>query len=156
MRDVCEYCGCRTVPAVRELMEEHDAIIEDAGAVRAALLSGDRAATVARLEHLASHLDPHVHREEVGIFAALRAQGDWSEEVAALEGEHRDLDGALADLDPADPSFGTRVLAFLELLEEHVERENLGIFPVSVVTLGASGWDTVAEAHRRTPTFLTT
>lgn len=156
MSRVCEYCGCRTVPAVRELMEEHDAIIQDANDVRTALQSGDRGETVSRLEHLASHLRPHVHREEVGIFAALQAQGDWAEEVGQLEGEHRDLDGALADLDPADPSFGPRVLAFLESLEEHVEREDLGVFPVSVVTLGASGWDTVARAHRETPTFLTT
>lgn len=144
------------VPAIRELMEEHDAILQDAHDVRAALLSGDKAETVARLEHLSSHLQPHVHREEAGIFAALRAQGDWADEVSQLEGEHRDLDGVIADLDPLAPSFGPGVLALLESLEEHVERENLGVFPVSVVTLGAPGWDTVADAHRQTPTFLTT
>jgi hemerythrin-like domain-containing protein len=153
---MCEYCGCRQVPAVRELMEEHDAILEDAHDVRAALHAGDAAQVLVRLQHLAAHLGPHVHREEVGIFAALRDQGDWSEEVAELEGEHRDLDTAIAELDPLDPSFHPRVLALLELLEEHIERENLGIFPVSVVTLGASGWDAVETAHRETPTFLTT
>ena len=48
-----------------------------------------------------------------------------------------------------------RVLALLEELEEHIEREDLGIFPVSVVTLGAAGWATVERAHRDLPTFLT-
>ena len=151
---MCEYCGCRSVPAIRELMEEHDAILEDAHDVRAALGSGDRAETVARLQHLTAHLAPHVHREEVGIFAALREQGDWADEVSQLEGEHQDLDSAITDIDPLEASFDRRVLTLLESLEEHIERENLGIFPVSVVTLGAPGWDTVAEAHRQTPTFL--
>lgn len=151
---MCEYCGCRSVPAIRELMEEHDAILQDAHDVRAALGSGDRAETVAQLQHLAAHLSPHVHREEVGIFAALREQGDWADEVSQLEGEHHDLDSAIAEIDPLDASFDRRVLALLVSLEEHIERENLGIFPVSVVTLGAPGWDTVAEAHRQTPTFL--
>ena len=36
----------------------------------------------------------------------------------------------------------------------HVERENLGIFPVSVVSLGASGWQVVDEAHTASPSFL--
>jgi len=39
-------------------------------------------------------------------------------------------------------------------LEQHIEREDLGIFPVSVVTLGADGWDVVDRAHAAIPTFL--
>ena len=35
----------------------------------------------------------------------------------------------------------------LDDLDVHVEREDLGIFPVSVVTLGATGWAIVDEAH---------
>ena len=152
---MCEYCGCRGVPPIGELMEEHDVILEDAGQVRTALGTGDRAEVVARLQHLAAHLGPHVRREERGIFAALRDQGDWTDEVSQLEGEHRDLDSALAALDVLEPDFDRDVLALLLELETHVERENLGIFPVSVVTLGAEGWDTVNAAHRQIPTFLT-
>jgi hypothetical protein len=39
-------------------------------------------------------------------------------------------------------------------LDEHVEREDLGIFPVSVVTLGATGWAIVDNAHTRSPSLL--
>jgi hypothetical protein len=39
-------------------------------------------------------------------------------------------------------------------LDEHIERENLGIFAVSVVTLGARGWDLVERARRAHSTFL--
>ena len=99
---MCEYCGCRGVPPIAELMEEHDVILVDAHEVRTALRTGDRAEVVERLRHLASHLDPHVRREEQGIFTALRDQGDWADEVAQLEGEHRDLDSAIAGLDVLD------------------------------------------------------
>lgn len=42
----------------------------------------------------------------------------------------------------------------LEDLDVHVEREDLGIFPVSVVTLTATGWATVDKAHTNSPSFL--
>lgn len=42
----------------------------------------------------------------------------------------------------------------LDDLDAHVEREDLGIFPVSVVTLGATGWATVDEARRNSLTLL--
>ena len=42
----------------------------------------------------------------------------------------------------------------LDDLDAHVEREDLGIFPVSVVSLGARGWAIVDEAHTRSPSFL--
>ena len=44
--------------------------------------------------------------------------------------------------------------ALLDDLDTHVEREDLGIFPVSVVTLGATGWATVDDARRDSPSFL--
>ncbi|MGH3361092.1 MAG: hemerythrin domain-containing protein, partial [Nocardioides sp.] len=94
---------------------------------------------------------PHVRREEQGVFAALRQQEEYVEEVELLEREHVDLDEALAALDPASPGFERDLTALLETLGEHVERENLGIFPVSVVTLGASGWALVEEARASVP-----
>jgi hypothetical protein len=71
-----------------------------------------------------------------------------------LEKEHVVLDAGIAALDPAGPDFERAVSVLLEELDEHVERENLGIFPVSVVTLGANGWATVESARRQYPTFL--
>lgn len=42
----------------------------------------------------------------------------------------------------------------MDHLAVHVEREDLGIFPVSVVTLGAIGWSVVEAAHEDSPSFL--
>ena len=151
---MCEHCGCRGVRPIAELMDEHIALLDEAHHVRRALGAGDRAGAMAHLGSLVQHLDRHVRREEDGIFAALRAQDEVLEEVDQLEKEHRSFDEAISDLDPDGPEFERLVSDLLRDLDEHVERENLGIFPVSVVTLGASGWETVERAHRDSPTFL--
>ncbi|MGZ4531785.1 MAG: hemerythrin domain-containing protein [Mycobacteriaceae bacterium] len=151
---MCEHCGCRGVEPIAELMDEHLALLDLADNVLRQLAAGDRAAAAVTVNVLAGLLDRHVGREERGIFTALRDQGDFVEEVEALEEEHVTFDRALAGLDPAASDFDARVVALLHDLDEHVERENLGIFPVSVVTLGARGWETVGRAHSETPTFL--
>lgn len=151
---MCEYCGCHKVPAIGELADEHDALTQEAAAVQRALAAGDRASAVTLLQVMVDHLQRHVHREETGIFAALLDQGDFAEEVANLEGEHLDLDGAIAKLHVDAPDFDERAGQLFAALAEHIEREDLGIFPVSVVTLGAGHWETVQAAHEQAPSFL--
>jgi hemerythrin-like domain-containing protein len=151
---MCEYCGCREVPAVGDLMTEHRHLLDEVDHIRRAMAAGDREAVSVRLKHLVSHLERHVSREEDGIFTALRTQGDYADEVAELEGEHRWLDAGIADLDPASPEFDTLLGRLFDALDAHIDREDLGIFPVSVVTLGAEGWDLVARVHEEQPSFL--
>ena len=135
-------------------MDEHDALVGEAHRVRQYLSAGEPLAAMVRLTSVVGRLDRHVRREEAGIFRALRSEGEFLEEIEALEGEHRDLALAIAALDPDAPEFPARVTALLDDLDVHVEREELGIFPVSVVTLGATGWAIVDEAHTRSPSFL--
>ena len=152
---MCGHCGCHGVDAVRELEEEHAALVEQAHDVRRALAAGEPQRAADLVRGLVGHLHTHVRREETGIFAALRSSGEFLEEVAELEGEHRHLDAGIDGLDPDAPDFAARVAALLGELEEHIEREDLGIFPVSVVTLGAAGWELVDRAHAEVPSFLT-
>jgi hypothetical protein len=151
---VCEYCGCRGIPPIAELMDEHSALVDRADLVRQDLGAGDPAAAMSRLSGLLAHLDRHVRREEDGIFRALRGDGEFLDEVVQLEGEHRGFASAVAGLDPGSPDFTARVLRLLGELDDHVEREDLGIFPVSAVTLDAAGWSLIDEAHSRSPSFL--
>ncbi len=144
---MCEYCGCRQVEPIADLMDEHMALLEIAGDLRRALLANDRAGAAAKRRQLVGLLAGHTGREEAGVFAALRAQGDYVDEVDALEGEHVSLDEAAAALD-LDASDAVGVLDRLTAeLTDHIDKENLGIFPVAVVTLGATGWDIVERAH---------
>jgi hypothetical protein len=151
---MCEYCGCRGVPPIGELMDEHTALMDQAHHVRADLAAGEPSAAMARLKRLVARLDRHVQREEDGVFLAMRTAGEFLDELDALEGEHRDFAAAIAALDPDSADFAVRVTRLFGDLEVHVEREDLGIFPVSVVTLGATGWAIVDRAHTRSPSFL--
>lgn len=151
---MCGHCGCHDVDAIRELVDEHTSLIEDVALVRAAMARGARAEVVEVVARMIPHLGTHVHREETGIFAALRDDGTFADEVDSLEDEHRDLDAAVAALHPDAPGFDADVLRLLDDLEQHIEREDLGVFPVAVVTLGRDGWDVVDAAHERTPSFL--
>jgi hemerythrin-like domain-containing protein len=151
---MCEHCGCRQVAPLGELMDEHLALLDLAADVRAALGRDDRAATVELLGRFAHHLGSHVRREEDGVFTAIRDTGEYVEEIDDLERDHADFDAQIAALDLDHPDVDAHLTSLFTHLSEHIDREDLGIFPVSVVTLGAQGWDTVARAHREQPTFL--
>jgi len=151
---MCEYCGCRQISLIAELMDEHTALVDQASYVRHDLGAGDQVSAMIRLTDLVGHLDRHVRREEAGIFQAMRDAGEFIDEIDNLEGEHRDFAQTIAALNLDAPDFATRVTALLDDLDAHVEREDLGIFPVSAVTLGATGWGTVDDAHAASPSFL--
>lgn len=151
---MCEYCGCRQVPAIGELMDEHTALVDEAHHVRQELGTGDLDGAMTRLTGLVAHLTRHVRREEAGVFRAMRAKGEFIDEIDALEGEHRDFAAVVATLHQDSATFAADVSRLLDDLDAHVEREDLGIFPVSVVTLGATGWATVEEARIDSPSFL--
>jgi hemerythrin-like domain-containing protein len=135
-------------------MDEHRALVDQAHLVRQALGTGSHSVATARLTNLVAHLSRHVRREEDGIFRAMRTTGEFLDEIDDLESEHRDFGVAIAGLDPASADFSARVTRLLDDLDVHVEREDLGIFPVSVVTLGATGWAIVEDAHTTSPSFL--
>ena len=135
-------------------MDEHTALVDQAYDVRQALRIDDPLAAVTLLTALVSRLQRHVQREEDGIFRALRDSGEFLDEVDALEGEHHDFEQAIAALDPDASDFQAAVSSLLDHLAVHVDREDYGIFPVSVVTLGAAGWTTIDRAHSKAPSFL--
>jgi hemerythrin-like domain-containing protein len=144
---MCEHCGCRGVEPIADLMDEHFSLLELSGDIDRDLAAGDRRAAEIGLLELERRLTEHVDREERGIFAALKAQGDFLDAVVGLEAEHVAFDAELEDLSPGAAGFEERVGRLLRELSDHIDKENLGVFPVAVTTLGASGWDIVSRAH---------
>lgn len=135
-------------------MDEHLALLDLAADVRTVLGRGDRTDALDRLRGLGVLLDRHVRREERGVFAALTEAAEYLEEIGELAQEHLDFDTRIQGLDPDDPALAEQLNVLFADLSDHIDREDLGIFPVSVVTLGASGWDIVARAHAEEPSFL--
>lgn len=153
---MCEYCGCRGVEPIAELMDEHLALLDLAGDLRRALLAGELDVAADRRDRLVGLLTSHVGLEETGVFAALKAQGEYVDEVVALEADHVSLDAQFAGLELTGPDAVPALDAAVGHLSEHIDREDLGIFPVAVVTLGATGWRIVDEARSAHPSFLAT
>lgn len=151
---MCEYCGCRQVAPLAELMDEHLALLDLAGQVRRDLVQGRRAQALEVLQRIGVLLDRHARREEDGVFAALRDSGDFVEEVDQLTGEHGDFRERIAALRPETEDLRPRVDELIGELSDHIDREDLGIFPVSVVTLGSRGWEQVDAVHVAQPSFL--
>ncbi|MFJ8196456.1 hemerythrin domain-containing protein [Streptomyces sp. NPDC096152] len=146
---MCEYCGCQSLAAIDELTREHDEVVRLISHLRTAHREGD----VARAAHLARRvatvLGPHTRVEEHGLFPALA--GDFPDQIAALEAEHRAVEAVLAEaadgVTPADPSWPDRLMAAMAVLRDHILKEQDGVFPAALATLGPEEWEAV-EAVR--------
>ena len=152
---MCEYCGCQAVTAIAMLTSEHDYVVGLIAEVRSAHAAAniDRMAELART--IATILHPHTTVEEQGLFPLLA--DEFPDHVAALRAEHRQIDqvlAAAADGSPADPGWPQALLATLELLREHILKEQDGMFPAALTSLDSQGWDSVDAVRARVGTRL--
>ena len=138
---MCNYCGCRAFPLIARLTEEHEAIADAAGRLRRAITHGDAEPEPA-LDDLLALLMPHTAAEETGLFAELRAEGSLTEAVDRLCAEHDDIHGVLGAVDRAAPDWPV-ILAALDRLHRHIDNEEHGLFPASVIALPIDAWDRV-------------
>jgi hemerythrin-like domain-containing protein len=117
------------------------------GEVRAADAGGDVAQMAELARRIAAVLGPHTEVEEQGLFPALT--GEFPDHVAGLKAEHRRVEAVLDEAagTPADPAWPARFMAALALLREHIFKEQDGVFPAALATLGAADWE-AAEAVR--------
>jgi hemerythrin-like domain-containing protein len=145
---VCEYCGCQEITAIGELTREHNLVVALISEVRAA--RGDAGLMAALARRISAVLVPHTAVEEHGLFPLLA--DDFPEQVAALEAEHRRIEavlGAAAGGTPADPDWPDRLMAVLEVLREHILKEQDGVFPAALTSLGGTDWDAVDAVRAR-------
>lgn len=143
---MCNYCGCREFPIIATLTEEHFGIEETAGLLRRAIAAGDDAGARRLLAALADQLGPHVEREETGLFAELASETTLRDTIEQLCVEHEDLDAALRPPSDEGPDW-TRVLAALDRLREHIDKEEYGVFPAAVVLLPMPAWDRMSATE---------
>ncbi|MFI0514915.1 hemerythrin domain-containing protein [Streptomyces sp. WSLK1-5] len=153
---MCEYCGCQALETIDELTMEHERVVTLISRVRAA--HRDRAVT--RMAELAREitavLRPHTRVEEEGLFPALAEE--FPEKIAALEDEHRRVEAVLAEADGsflADASWPDRLIETLGLLREHILKEQDGVFPAALATLGTEQWEAVEAVRLRVGTERT-
>jgi hemerythrin-like domain-containing protein len=98
-------------------------------------------------------LRPHALVEEQGLFPAMAS--DFPGQIAELEAEHRLIEAPLTEAVraagdgeiPADPSWPGRLTEALTLLREHIFKEQDGVFPAALATLGTPDWEKVDAAR---------
>ncbi|HIT77035.1 MAG TPA: hemerythrin domain-containing protein [Candidatus Avipropionibacterium avicola] len=144
---MCEYCGCRQNPAIGQLMDEHDQLLTQIDAAQRALANGDGPALERCLAEFSALLTQHTGLEERGIFAAMVTADEFTETIEQLTEEHRSLDRVLARLDTTADDLADQLAEMARDLAEHIDKENNGIFPASVVSLHPQEWAIVEQAH---------
>ena len=145
---MCEYCGCQDIAAIGELTREHDAVVAHIAEVRSFLRDNsiEGAATTSR--RIAELLGPHTVVEEEGLFPLMAEE--FPDHIEALEREHRQIESVLTeatDGTPDDPTWPARLLAVLEMLREHILKEQNGVFPATLTVLDTAGWERVATVR---------
>jgi iron-sulfur cluster repair protein YtfE (RIC family) len=151
---MCDHCGCRDLTPVARLMDEHDRLRELSGHIRAHLAAGDTHGARTHLDELLVVLAPHVAKEEGALFPMLQRSEELAGHVTVLEGEHAALYDDVDDLDVLadDASAGAwaeGVLRLLHDLDEHMYKEDFGLFPAAIATLDGADWDAMEEWESR-------
>jgi hemerythrin-like domain-containing protein len=152
---MCEYCGCQAVTAIDDLTREHDMVVNLIGEVRGAHAAADTARMAELARQITSVLKPHTYVEEHGLFPVLAA--DFPDQVTALQAEHRHIEAVLgeaADRAPADPTWPARLVETLDLLREHILKEQDGVFPAALANLNPEDWDAIDTVRATVGTLL--
>ena len=139
---MCQYCGCRAVPLIRDYIAEHDHVVNLLdGAVRA-IASGDFVASASRVRDAREALGRHWTGEENGVFKVMAARDEeYARYVAPLVEEHRELERLLDHLDISKPSDQQALRTALAELREHISKEEDGLFPASLIALDGDEWN---------------
>ena len=75
---------------------------------------------------------------------------EFPEQIAALEAEHRRIEAVLAEADGpflTDPGWPDRLIDTLDLLREHILKEQDGVFPAALAALATEDWEAVEKAR---------
>lgn len=144
---MCHYCGCRQVTLIRDYIAEHERVTHLGFEALRALDRGERPAAATMIAEMAVLLRSHWEGEEKGVFTVM-AEADelYADYIGPLVSEHRALDAFLTSLDLDLPEHRERLRAELAELDEHISREEDGLFPATLVTLGGPQWDAAIDA----------
>ncbi|ATD71355.1 hemerythrin [Gordonia sp. 1D] len=145
---MCQYCGCRDMPLLRDYTAEHERAVNLGGDAVRALDAGD----VDRARDLAGRLTvelrSHWRGEEDGLFSQLLdSEHDlFAEYIDPLVTEHRELGTFLDSMDLSIPEDRDRFRREVFALHRHIAKEEDALFPASVTTLDGDQWDAAIAA----------
>jgi mannose/cellobiose epimerase-like protein (N-acyl-D-glucosamine 2-epimerase family) len=145
------------VTAIADLTREHDMVVNLVGEVRTAHAARDTTRMAELARRITAILEPHTHVEEHGLFPALAA--DFPDHITALQAEHRHIEAVLGEAaadTPADPTWPDRLITTLDLLREHILKEQDGVFPAALAALAPADWDVIDTIRASVGSLLPT
>ncbi len=142
---MCSYCGCDSIEVIGRFMSEHVEIINATGKLRRAVLSADEDQVATTKAAVADLLWPHTVAEETGLFRVMARDEVFAAHISLLCDEHEALSGLLDAVRPGD---ATGMARFEDMLREHIEKEDNGLFPAAAIALDGPDW---VEVHAVTP-----
>lgn len=138
---MCQYCGCRDMPLLRDYIAEHERVMSHGDSAVRALDRGEDTLGRQLLAAMADELRSHWRGEENGLFAVMARDELFAEHIAPLVREHRELEELLEAVDPSDPEDLERIRKAVFDLREHIAKEEDGLFPASLTSLDGDEWD---------------
>ena len=147
---MCQYCGCRAVPLIRDYIAEHDHVLNLLDSALRAIAVDDLGGAARRVSDAREALASHWTGEENGIFKVMAARDEeYATYVAPLVEEHRELEQLLARLDVSDPNDQQELRTALTELREHISKEEDGLFPASLIVLSGDDWNASMSAWQQ-------
>ncbi|MFZ2510812.1 MAG: hemerythrin domain-containing protein [Gordonia sp. (in: high G+C Gram-positive bacteria)] len=147
---MCQYCGCRDMPLLRDYTAEHERATNLSGDAVRALDAADTMTANRLAAALADELRSHWQGEENGLFTQLLESGDeFAEFINPLIAEHRELDAFLRTMDLDTSADQERFRKEVFDLREHIAKEEDSLFPASVTALGGIQWDAAINAWQQ-------
>lgn len=142
---MCDYCDCRSHPEIAALSADHEALLALLAELRRATDVRDAERAEMLLGALHGRLDPHAAREERGVFTQLRAADVARGYVDGFERDHDRIHELLAQA--AGGHWHASARTFVDLLGDHIAREESDLFPAAHQLLAPGQWDAVDNAY---------
>jgi len=147
---MCEYCGCQQIAVIGELTREHDAVVALISQIKSSLAGQHLENAAASCQQMSSLLAPHTVVEEQGLFPEMT--DEFPDHIEVLRSEHREIERTLGEAAggvPDDPTWPRRLLGALNLLREHILKEQDGVFPAALAALDADQWERIEAVRDR-------
>jgi hemerythrin superfamily protein len=145
---MCEYCGCQEIATIAGLYREHDDATAHMARIRSALAADHLDGVAWDCQQILAILGPHTVVEEEGLFPEMT--DEFPDHIEVLRADHRQIEKVLGEASnglPDDPTWPERLLDALRLLDEHILKEQDGVFPAALIAPEPDQWERIESVR---------
>ena len=138
---MCSYCGCRNIPMIAKLNAEHDAIVNSTYALQIAFRDQDVDSSHNRRQESSANCCTRTPTASRSASSPKWRRTNCSPSTSPhCAPNTTELDADLAAIDAGDL---TRIPTMITLLNNHIDREENGLFPAALAYLDDDQWEII-------------